>query len=228
MKSKLCNAACLTFFVLACTATATAAPIVGELHITGAVRIGADFADFVPLGGPAGDFNVEPTSTGSFAALIDPGPSDDGDILDLDSANAPVGILFSLPNFLTFDLDPTISFELRFVEPSAFTPCPLGLPVACSVNQFNLVQTGTSVIAGFNVRGTVHSGADSANFIGSFSQVFTNRTVASLLNQVATSGFIDTPFGGDFVTTVIPEPGSIALLVAGLGLGAISKMFGRR
>jgi hypothetical protein len=47
-----------------------------------------------------GDFNVEPSSMGVFAALVDPGPSDDGDVLDLDSVTAPVGVPFSLPTRL--------------------------------------------------------------------------------------------------------------------------------
>jgi hypothetical protein len=211
--------------IFAVISQATTIIIGSELHITGSVRIGADFADFVPLGGPTGDFNVEPTSTGSFASLIDPGPSDDGDILDLDTGNAPVGVSFSLPNFLTFDLDPTMSFELEFVDPGAFAPCPAGLPVACSINQFNLVQTGSSVVASFNVSGQVHSGADTANFIGSFSHTFANRTIASLLNQVGTAGFIDTPIGGDFVVTEtpeIPEPSTITTLGMGLGLLCIA------
>ncbi|HZO54332.1 MAG TPA: PEP-CTERM sorting domain-containing protein [Bryobacteraceae bacterium] len=209
--------------------TAPATIITGELHITGSVRIGADFADFIPLGGATGDFNVEPTSTGSFVALVDPGPSDDGDILDLNAGNAPVNVLFSLPNFLTFDLDPTVTFELEFVEPGAFSPCPVGLPVACSINQFNLVQTGSSVVANFNVLGEVHSGADVSSFTGSFSHVFTSRTIASLLTQIGTNGFIDTPFDGDFVVTPeIPEPSTIAMLGIGLGFLCIASVRRKR
>src|SRR5262245_52602583 len=169
---------------------ASAAPVSGELRITGAMRIGGDFADFVPLGGPGGDFNVEASSNGSFAAVIDPGASDDGDLLDLDQVNSPPGVPFSLPNFITFDLDPTLSFELQFVEPGAFSPCPAGQPMACSVGRVNLVRTGSSVLASFNVSGVVHSGANTNPFVGSFSNVFTNTTIAQLLQRLNTAGFI--------------------------------------
>jgi PEP-CTERM motif len=218
MKLTLANVVRFAFLVLVCTAVSLSAPISGNLSITGAVRIGGDFADFFPLGAPTGDFNVEPTSTGFFTSVVDPGPSDDGDILDLDSGNAPVGVMFSLPNFLTFNLDPTVTFELQFIEDGAFPICPAGLPAACSVNQFNLVDTGSSVLAGFNVRGVVHSGSDVSTFIGAFSHVFSNTDIATLLAKVNAAGFIDTPFDADFQVTAIPEPTTIALAVVGLGM----------
>jgi hypothetical protein len=195
--------------------TMIAAPVIGDLDISGSVRIGADFADFTPLGGGTGDFNVEPTSTGTFTTLVLPGTETDGTILDLTAATAPVGVDFSLPNFLTFVVDPTITFELTFIEPGAFGACAPGVP-ACSVNQFNLIQTGSSTTANFNVRGNIYDDGQLVSaYQGSFSQSFAGQTIANILQTVGTQGYIDSAFEANFVAAPIPEPGSMSLMAIG-------------
>jgi hypothetical protein len=192
-----------------------AAPVFGDLDISGSVRIGADFADFTPLGGTTGDFNVEPTSTGTFNTLVIPVTEDDGDILDLNAAIAPVGVNFSLMNFLTFAADPTITFELTYILPGAYAPCAPGSTL-CSVNLFNLIDTGGSTVANFNVRGNIYDdGQWVSTYQGSFSQSFAGQSIANILNTVATQGYIDSAFEGNFNANPIPEPGSMSLLAIG-------------
>lgn len=206
----------------------SAATITGDLDISGSVRIGADFADFVPLGGVDGTFNVEPTSTGSFTSLVVPITNNDGTILDLNAGIAPVGVVFSLPNFLTFVADPTLSFELTFIDPGAFAPCG-GPSIACSVNQFNLVQNGNSVVANFNVRGNVlQNGVQMAAFVGSFSQSFAGQTIAGILGTVQRQGFIDSAFEGNFTTSAIPEPGGMSLFAIGSALTGVLALVRRK
>jgi hypothetical protein len=205
-----------------------AAPITGDLDISGSVRIGADFADFTPLGGSTGDFNVEPTSTGTFTSLVVPGGSDDGDIRDLDAGIAPVGMLFSLPNFLVFAADPTITFELTYINPGKYAPCAPGSDI-CSVNQFNLIDTGGATVANFIVRGNIYDdGVLASTFVGSFSQSFAGRTIDSILGEVASVGYIDSAFEANFISTAVPEPGTMTLFAAGSALTALVSVLRRK
>jgi len=200
-----------------------AAPVTGDLDISGSVRIGSDFADFTPLGGGTGDFNVEPTSTGTFAGLVIPVTENDGTIKDLTAAIAPVGVPFSLPNFLTFVADPTLTFELTFIVPGAFPGCAPGVP-ACSVNQFNLIDTGSSTVANFNVRGNIYDDGQLVSmYQGSFSQSFAGQSIADILGTVASQGFIDSAFEANFVVTAVPEPGSMSLFAIGGMLAGVAS-----
>jgi len=218
----------LSAVFLASCLSMMAAPIFGDLDISGSVRIGANFADFIPLGGGTGTFNVEPTSTGTFSSLVVPVTNDDGTILDLNAAIAPVGTPFSLPNFLNFVADPTITFELTFIDPGAFGPCVPGA-FACSVNQFNLVQNGNSVVANFNVRGNVFDdGVRQATFVGSFSQSFAGQTIAGILGTVQSQGFIDSAFEGNFTTSAVPEPSAMSLFGLGTVLTGAIPAFRRK
>jgi hypothetical protein len=218
----------LTSVFLAAAISSFAAPIPGDLDISGSVRIGSSFADYTPLGGNVGMFNIEPTSTGSFTSLVVPVNSDDGDILDLAAAVAPVGLLFSLPNWLTFAADPTITFELTFINPGVFGACIPGA-IFCSVNQFNLIDTGGSTVANFNVRGNVYDdGVIVATYVGSFSNSFAGQRLAGLLGTVATQGYIDSAFEGNFTATAIPEPSSMWLFASGGFLTALLSCIRRK
>jgi hypothetical protein len=214
--------------LLAASISVIAAPITGDLDISGSVRIGADFADFTPLGGGLGDFNVEPTSTGTFTSLVVPGGEDDGDIKDLNSGIAPVGVLFSLPNFLVFNADPSITFELTYINPGIFGACAPG-STTCSVNQFNLIDTGGATVANFNVRGNIYqNGVLNATYVGSFSQSFAGRSIASILGEVAAKGYVDSAFEANFTSTPIPEPGTLTLFGAGSALTAVVSFMRRK
>lgn len=217
----------LTALFLAASIAMIGAPLTGDLDISGSVRIGANFADFTPLGGGTGDFEVEPTSTGDFNALVE-GGEDDGDIRDLNAVNAPVGVDFSLMNFLTFDADPTITFELTRIDDGSFGACVPGA-VTCSVNQFNLINTGGSTVANFNVSGNIYDDGVLVNrFRGSFSQSFAGRSIQSILQEVQDRGFIDSAFEANFVPTAIPEPGSMSLFALGTILTAGVSYIRRR
>ena len=84
-------------------------------------------------------------------------------IKDLNAGIAPVGVPFSLPNFLVFAADPSITFELTFINPGIFGACAPGAST-CSVNQFNLIDTGGATVANFNVQGNIHSGTTVQTF----------------------------------------------------------------
>lgn len=217
--------------ILAASISVIAAPITGDLDISGSVRIGADFADFTPLdmppGSGLGNFNVEPTSTGTFAGLVIPITENDGTIKDLNASIAPVGVPFSLPNFLVFAADPSITFELTRINPGIFGACAPGAST-CSVNQFNLIDTGGATVANFNVQGNIHSGTTVQTFQGSFSQSFAGQSIADILTTVGRQGFIDSAFEANFVTTPIPEPGTMTLFGVGSALTAVVSFMRRK
>lgn len=218
--------------ILAASISVIAAPITGDLDISGSVRIGATFADFTPLSMPPGTlgtgvFNVEPTSTGTFNSLVIPVTEDDGTIKDLNDTIAPVGVAFSLPNFLVFAADPSITFELTRINPGIFGACAPGSST-CSVNQFNLIDTGGATVANFNVQGNIHQGATTQTFKGSFSQSFAGQSIADILAVVARQGFIDSAFEANFVTTAVPEPGTMTLFGVGSALTAVVSFMRRK
>lgn len=236
MKSKL-----ILFTVLLGTvaSTVSAAPVFGTLFFTGDLRVGtnagpppANTIDFKTSAGgtnavspsiavtTTGDINVEPSSTGSFAAYVQPADPDDGNIRDLSSAFAPFGTAINVPNFVTFEAAPQVIFDLTFIESGTFAGTP-----------FNIIQSGSSVLVNFNVRGNVRDLTDPAagnlvsTFTGSFAQVFDNTTVAAIVNQFVTQGFFDASYTANFNVTPIPEPGTLTLLgTAGALLGISSYL----
>lgn len=239
MKSKLVLCAILLGSV---ATTVSAAPISGTLFFTGDLRVGtnpgpppANTIDFKTSAGgtnvvspslavtTTGDINVEPSSTGNFAAYVQPADPDDGNIRDLSSAFAPIGMTINVPNFLTFEAAPQVIFDLTFIEPGTFAGTP-----------FSIIQSGTSVLVNFNVRGNVRDLTDPAagnlvsTFTGSFAQVFDNATVASIVNQFVTQGFFDASYTANFNVTPIPEPGTITLLGTAVTLLGISSYFRKK
>lgn len=236
MKAKLLLSTILLGVV---ASTVSAAPIVGTLFFTGDLRVGTNgpnnTIDFKTSAGgtnvvspslavtTTGDINVEPSSTGNFAAYVQPGDPDDGNIRDLSSAFAPINTVINVPNFITFEAAPQVIFDLTFVEAGTFAGTP-----------FNITQSGSSVLVNFNVRGVVRDTTDPApgnlvsTFTGSFVQVFNNTTVAAIINQFVSQGFFDASYTANFNVTPIPEPGTLTLLGAAGALLGISSYFRKR
>lgn len=112
------------------------------------------------------------------------------------------------------------------IDNGACVPC-VSSP-NCSVNQFNLTQSGNAVIANFNVSGVVRdSGMIVSTFTGSFGQIFNNQTISGLLAQVGRAGFIDSAYDGNFAVSAVPEPGTTSLMALG-GLITAIRVYRRR
>jgi len=206
--------------------SAVATPVAGDLIVKGSFQVHVNSIDFFPLGGISGDFNVEPTSTGFFAGLVDSTDSEDGKITDL---SEPVGTDISVLPFLTFDLRPDVVVELTRINDGIFAPC-LATP-SCSVNQFNFTRAGTSVVLNVGLIGNVvESGTRSGNLTGTLTSIFNDTTIAQLLLEIADVGFKNAPFDGHFTTASnpVPEPGTSSLLAAGGVLGALGAFLRAR
>lgn len=212
------------------------------LYTEGGAVVGATFVnwecnqpgDTVCTSPPAnkGDFTVL-TSTGTFAQYN----GTFGLITDINNVSQPLNTPFSLPNFMTFDLNGNESIELNFIplgtdtpsltcaglshctpeNPALVTPAnPMGL------SAFNLDQGSTGTTASFYVMGTIHdSSGASAPLTGTFSIPFNGDTPQQALAAFLASlsnvppGLAVT-YGGNFTFTIVPEPVSVGLVGAGL------------
>jgi len=180
-----------------------------------------------------GDFTTS-SSTGTFA----PYNNTFGLITNINNAAQPLNAPFSLPLFITFDLNSDISIELTFIslgtDPASatcagLTHCtpqnallitaanPLGL------SAFNLDQQGVNTAAVFGIVGTVHqlSTGDTGTINGVFTAQFANMTPQQVLAQLGT-GNSTYSSNMSLVLSTTPEPGT--LFVTGLGLVALGLL----
>lgn len=195
----------------------------------------------------AGNFIVT-QGTGDFAAYVTQG----GFIESLMTPAAPINLAFSMPDFITFSsepvnpvLPPDIALDLEFIfagingqvdclavaavgqqctptNPAFVNPGnPLGL------SQYNLQNTQTGSSASFSVSGNARriSTGELSDFTGIFTANF-STSYQELLKATSGGGAIVTPYSASFNVTLIPEPGSSALMMIGIGLGLLAR-FGR-
>ena len=211
-------------------ATAQAVPIAGDLNLSGRVTVDATTINWLGLQ-PAAIFGDNEffvlDGTGYFSHLTDV-PL--GDALDLDSTLFPVNTPISLPNFLTFDADPGLSFELEFIA-----ECD---PSACLFpnTPFNAYETTVNGIVRTTVelamRGTVTDAdnpGESAAWIGTWSNAFIGVTIADLQAAFAPGGpgEITAPYAADITVTTnvteVPEPATLLTFGAGTALLAAHR-----
>jgi hypothetical protein len=204
-----------------------ATPITGILNTTGSISVSSTAIDFLPTGTGVGNFGVDPfTQTGSFSTVA--GTS--GTIKDLNLVAEPVGVPFTLTDWMVFSSNPNITFTLNLIPGGVFTPAGCTGPAAAGQNctppgsPFNLTNTSsTSSVASFKTDGTVTNRATSevSSFDGTFSTQFTNQSLQQLLATVNGGGSVSATYSANFVVTgasVIPEPATITLTIAGVVL----------
>ena len=190
----------------------------------------------VPPPANKGDFSVT-SSSGSFA----PYNGTFGLITNINNAAQPLNQMFSLPNFLTFDLVTAnnLTMELQFI--------PLGtdtLSTTCAgithctpqnsalntpsnpngISAFNLDQNGTGTAASFGVIGLIHAqDGSTAPISGIFTAQFNGLNPQQVL-ALTVSGANST-YSSNLSLTIVPEP--TTLLLTGLGLIGLS-ILGRK
>jgi hypothetical protein len=221
------------------------------LHITGNFQLGEisttwqcnQPGDSVCTSPPAGvgDFAVS-SSSGSFAEYN----ATFGLIKDINNAAQPLNTLFSLPNFMTFDLNNDLTVELTFIplgNDPASTDCA-GLSQCtpqdnllitpsnpAGLSALNLDSNGSGTALAFGVVGVVHQiGGATASLSGIYSVEFTGlnpqQTLASVIGGSSAIYEADLTLTGG--QTSAPEPTSIFLSGIGLvALGLVSRARGR-
>jgi len=212
------------------TATiAQAAAISGTLNIAGSItvtNVNGGTIHFDPLSGTTGPtFDVIP-STGSFLVLN----NDTGtETSTLDPVNEPVGTILGTPitGFLTLPGPPALTYDLTEVLASTNpTPCtPATSSGSCSIAgapyDFNTGSGGAS--ATFSVLGNLnYMGQTIDNVVLQYSATFTGETIGQVITAFETSGSSVQSSDAELTVTVTPEPSTLVMLFAGMGLCAVS------
>lgn len=225
----------LAVCLLAISTPMHAAPLSGTLNISGGVSVGTTTIDWLTLPG-GGQFAVDPSSTGSFAAFI----GQEGNATNLDVSVQPVGAPFSLPDFLTL---PGISFTLTFISPGVFGSADcFAAPAPGQVctplfpppkSPFNLVNTDSGSTVSLSLAGTVQSaGGPVQNWKGVYTTQFVGTTYQELLQAISTGGSVSAAYSANFQAEVapVPEPSTVFLTLGGLALlgGALRRKLVKR
>jgi hypothetical protein len=237
----------LALAALILSATASSAAIVtGVLNIDGAgggVKVNGTTIDFAPLGGPTGDFDIVDPSTGTFEPL----EGTEGEILDLQVGVVPPGADVFIPDFLTFDAAPNLTFSLLRLEEGVFSDAGCGsgaLGSTCTPDlgpfksPFELFNTnsGVSITLSVLTLASDGSGDPATIYRGTFTTQITEELVAGagrptipqVLAAAAQGGILASSWSANFApVAVIPEPSTVVLGLAGFALLGIGR-FARR
>jgi hypothetical protein len=138
------------------------------------------------------------------------------------------GLPFLMPDFMQFDADPTLSFDLEFVSSgtagfaSCFAAPAIGQTCTPPLSAFNFANIGSfgqiSSTGAFGISGTVNTATGSALYNGFYTLQFAGESyqqvLASLLLQ---DGTVSAAYSAQFVTealtpTPIPEPSTLLML----------------
>lgn len=210
----------LSFF----SGTAGAAAVTGVSNIAGSVVVTSNSVNF----NPTFTTTTGAMETGSFAGLTG------GTITSL--TGGPATGTVNVPNFISFSqgLAAPITFDLTYIAPGSGTLAACGASVvgtACTPagSPFTLFQLSSStVVASLQVNGEAYTQPKSSGFsyaTGIFSTQFVmNGTIQGILQQLATSGGINTTYSASFTASPVPEPASMLMMGLGLvGAGLIAR-----
>jgi len=212
--------------VLLLSQTALAIPI-GQFDLVGTVSFDADDIDWNPAGGGTGSATVIAPVSGAFVGLAGTSAT----AKDLNSATQPTGVAFLLADFLIFAAAPTLSLDLTYIEPGQFSSAlcsaapaagQICTPTGSPFNFVNLPSgSGLSSILSFVVSGTASDGVSDGPFTAVYTAQFVGLSYQSVLATIVGGGSLTTSYSGSF--EVVPEPGTLLLVSAGLGLLALRR-----
>ncbi|HEX4001322.1 MAG TPA: PEP-CTERM sorting domain-containing protein [Candidatus Acidoferrales bacterium] len=230
--------------------SAFATPMTSTLNITGSLSLTSTGVDFLPAGGGTGVVLADAFSnTGTFAVLNsgNPGADDTGTIYDLSSLSPTPGSAF----ISGFSALPGVELDLDSLNPGVFgasgcfaTPA---VGETCSVpgTPFNFINvpagTGLDTLLSFSFAGTAVEDGVTSDFTGTLSAQFAG-SYQVLLANVADGTSSPTTFsatitvddgggaggsGGTGGTSGVPEPGTLGMLLLGLGTLGVAGLLRR-
>lgn len=208
--------------------------IVGAIAIQWLCDQAGDAAGCAVAPPNSGDFNAS-SSTGSFAQYN----GTFGYIKDINDSAQPLNTAFSLPSFITFQLNNNLTIELTFIplgtdtpstDCSGLTHCTPQNALLDSPNNpsglsaFNLDSNQNGTAASFGIDGIVHDNTgDTANITGIFTAQFAKLSPQQAL-AAALAGTNSTYSSNLSLTiTTTPEPAEMLLTGAGLVLLALLR-----
>jgi hypothetical protein len=176
--------------------------------------------DISPLGLPNGDI-TDPTfpgnDNGNIFTLMDPPETPGGPF-------APTAFMSFVPQTLVTTVLNINQFPLGINGPGqcGLPPAPgqVCTPPGSGFNLENLTASSSSVTWRF--LGTTNDSA--STWTGTFSSQFNTMPFQSVLNTLNTQGFVSNTFAGQITLTPIPEPETLALLLLGGTLIALSRL----
>jgi hypothetical protein len=225
---------CLLCGVLA--GSLSAAPISGSFRATGSFDVTTTDLFWLL---PASERFTLTLGSGDFAAI----PDNSIEVIhDLNITAQPVGSEIIPPfTFIEFITHPTLPpLLLKFIHPAVLPPgapnscgaapaggqfcVPPGIPGGSPFLLQNL-DADTS-IASFRLSGVTGANAFHAfgesSWTGVFTLPFNNRSFQAVLDDLVTTGAVSTSYSGDFTVTIVPEPGTFALIGIGLMTATIA------
>jgi hypothetical protein len=209
----------------------SAAPIVGTFNIAGAITVTPttitwvlDTAPFTP-----NEATIGPGPTLDFAPLAGTTVT----IADLDSTTEPVNTPFAAQQFISFDAAPSFpTLDINFIYAGLYSssgcstlPAAIGQTCTPPGSPFSFVNNppgpplGPQATASWVFTGLTSEGLDwTGNFTSQFSVPYQD-----VLADLAANGSVTNSFSATFLVTptvtpgtVLPEPGTLYILGAGL------------
>ena len=219
--------------------------LTGQFNINGSVNVTATTIDWLPLGGPTGQFRTIDPATGSFIGISDPIGTYTGLAKDLTNPPSGVNVPILVSSFLSAFTSPvlapngltysTLIFDLTLIRASTAPTCTgaEAVNVSCSAgpfpNAFTLKNTGSGTEVDFALEGFFQFTGDvSTRTFGSglYTTQLNGLSISDVLTQSSRPGGFSAAYSANFVAGV-PEPATITMLMAGMALIGI-KLYHRR
>ncbi len=242
------NALPIVLASLGLVGTLNAAPLTGQFNLSGSVRIDAINTDWLPIGGPNGQFRTFDPATGSFAGISDAIGTYTGVVKDLANPPAVINTPIFVGSFLSGFTSPIIApngqsygalvFDLTMIKASTAPVCT-GLEavnVSCSgsgsISQFTFKNTGSGTEIDFAYDGYFEFTGDASTRTfgtGLYTAQMNGVAISTVMNQISRRGGLLASYSANFaaIPSQVPEPGTVSMLLAGLGLIGV-KAFQRR